>query len=119
MAGTLLCEFKFNLFVLLFVSMNGVVNNSDFYVIQKKYDAREQQFLRARSIVSKMQKDKPQERVTKMATLKPTMKVISHFPKAYQNPVNTVRKQNANGYTKSAPSNIIIKEAKPSKLNGI
>lgn len=84
-------------------------------MIQKKYDAREQQFLRARSIVSKMQKDKPQERVTKMATLKPTMKVISHFPKAYQSPVNTVRKQNGNGYTKSAPSNITIKEAKPSK----
>lgn len=79
----------------------------------KKYDAREQQFLRARSIVSKMQKDKPQERVTKMATLKPAMKVISHFPKAYQNPANNVKKQSAYGFTKSAPSNVIVKEPKP------
>lgn len=75
----------------------------------KKYDAREQQFLRARSIVSKMQKDKPQERVTKMATLKPAQKIISHFPRAIQ--VNP--KKSEFGFTKNAPSKVIVKEAKP------
>jgi len=63
-----------------------------------------------------MQKEKPQERVTKMATLKPSVKVISHFPKAYQSPVNQVRTSSTTSYTKSA-TKVIIKEPKPGKTN--
>lgn len=51
----------------------------------KKIDAREQQFQRARSIiVNKLQKEKPQERLTKMATLKIQTKHIAYKgPKSY------------------------------------
>lgn len=87
----------------------------------KKLDAREEQFQRARNLVSKMQKSKPQERMTQMATMRPTTKRAVYLgPKSYNGPREGPAKSTSRptssstpSYTKSAPKVIVHAERKP------
>ncbi len=90
-------------------------------------DEREQQFQRARNLVSKMQKAKPVERVTKIATIKQTTKNFGPYlgPKSYNgqrsgssissSATSSSSKTSASGYTKSAPKVVVHATHKPSK----
>lgn len=93
----------------------------------KMLDDREKKFERARSLVSKMQKSKPVERVTQIATLKYNTKTNVYLgPKTYNGmrsgqsaASSNSSKAPSSGYSKSAPKVVHHAAHKPSVTNRV
>lgn len=90
----------------------------------RKLDEREQQFQRARNLVSKMQKAKPVERVTQIATIKQKTKNFGPYlgPKSLNghrpsgslsSSTTSSSSKSSSGFTKSAPKVIVHATHKP------